>query len=99
LSTRVQKSHRAAMPDWLSSGAAAASQLPAACGWKFFRSWNGFISRLFLSAVSRQLSPFLLARRIRRPTHMQMTQIPQRGPILVAHPLGEPWIIQPLISR
>src|SRR5579863_1723837 len=59
--------------------------------------WVCFV--VLLSAVSCELSAFLLLRRIRRSAHMQMAQIPQGAPILVAHPFGKPWIIQSLIPR
>ena len=56
-------------------------------------------ARLLLSTVSYELSAFLLSRRVRRSADMQMAQIPQGRPILVADSFGKPRIIQPLIPR
>ena len=42
---------------------------------------------------------YLFARRIGRPANVQMTQIPQCCPILVAHSFGKFRVIQPLIPR
>jgi hypothetical protein len=97
LSTRAQKSHRArnARLAWSWRPTLRPSYPPVRIEVLLE------LERFYFPAVtvSYERSPVLLARGVRRPTHMQMTQIPQRRPILVAHPLGEPRIIQPLISR
>lgn len=94
-------------PDWVCCGAAlsraqAMERGAASRGHPLLEGFvelERFSSALLPSAVSCGLSTFLLARRIRRATHMQMAQIPQRRPVLIAHALGEPRIIQPLIPR
>src|SRR5215469_8448862 len=41
----------------------------------------------------------LFSRGLRRSTEMRVTQIPQHRLFVVAHPLREVWVIQPLVAR
>ena len=44
-------------------------------------------------------SGLLLARNVGGATYMQVTQVMQRGPLLVAHPASEVGIVESLVAR